>query len=115
MAAVDLSGVATPANGVHIVRVAMEAVAGNVTQVTPPVWATRMTLQIKKADESTDDVGKIASSGTQGAAIGNDWIEIAAGALYTTAIAKVGNRAGGSFYITEATGSGFAHMSFELV
>jgi|GEM_PF-1543438 hypothetical protein len=115
MAAVDLSATATPDNGTHIVRVALEAVAGNVTQVTPPTWAGRVTVQIMKADDTTDDKGKLASSGTQGNAIGNDWMRIASGATYTTAIARNGKKAAGSLYVTDDTGAGYAHMSFEVV
>ena len=114
-AAADYSTVATPANGLYIVRLALDAGAGNAREFIPPVWAGRFTVRLKKTDDTTDESGGLATSGTDGAAIGNDTMPIDAGSTYTTRIANPGQRAGGSLFLTDATGSGFAHLSFELL
>lgn len=107
--AVDLSSLTGPW---AIKRVAMDATAGNVVAVTLPTWARRASASFKQTDDATADTGKIASSGTDGAAIGNDFMPVASGAERSWPVTggKERNRAGVVIYVAGGTNSGYMHL-----
>jgi len=59
-------------------RVALDGTAANCTQITVNARYQRVTLTFKQSDGTTADAGKVASAGTDGAAIGNDHFPVPA-------------------------------------
>jgi hypothetical protein len=107
MAATDLTSTAPDTAGIHIVRVALEATAANAREIQLPEWARRVDLQFVQSDDSTDDSGKVASSGTDGSAIGSNAIRVAAGAVYTFRVSAGRAKGGGSLYVAASTASAY--------
>ena len=100
--------------GPHLsARVAMDATPGNVERVTLPPWVRVLTVTFLQSDGSAD-TGKIAWSGTDGAAIGNEHFPIASGAAYSYAVrSSRTKRPVHVVYIAGGTASGFAHVHCE--
>ena len=112
MAATDLSAEPLPAAGFLTDRVTLDATAGNAREVVPPKWARRFSVTIMDGS-AVVQAGGIASSGTDGAAIGNDYAPITTGGL-TWLVAKPGLKgSGGSIFLTASTASSYAHFMFE--
>lgn len=111
MAATDLSAVAMPAVGYYCVRVTLDASAGNAREVVLPEWARRVSVFIADASIVLG-TGGIASSGTDGAAIGSDILPItAAGLTWRTAPGRANG--GGSMFLTATAASSYAHVMLE--
>ena len=96
-------------------RVSMDATPGNVEAVTLPSWARKITIQFKTSDDSTDEAGKIASSGTDGVAIGNDWFQVASGSALelVPSAGRARDDDGHVVYLAGASASGYAHLIVE--
>lgn len=76
--AVDHSGIARRQNTAR--RVALDATAGDVVEVSTPGWAQELMVQFfEDGAGATPAAGKIAFEGEDGAAIGNDFLPVAAG------------------------------------
>ena len=113
MAATDLTAVAIPPCGFYTVRVSLEASAGNAREVQLPAWGRRYDIVFKQSDGTSDDAGKIASAGTDGAAIGNDHLPIASGGTYTIRVVAGQQKGGGSIFLAAATNSAYAHICIQ--
>ncbi|MCB9763933.1 MAG: hypothetical protein H6739_29450 [Alphaproteobacteria bacterium] len=95
-------------------RVAMDSTAGNCEAVTLPTWAKKCTIAFKQSDGSTNDSGKLAFSGTDGAAIGTDFMPISSGGAYSFDVAGGGRDSSGLIiYIAADTNSAYAHIHVE--
>jgi hypothetical protein len=70
MAATDLSGEALPAVGFLTKRVTLDATANNAREIILPTWARRVSIFVLDGT-NTEQKGALASSGTDGASIGN--------------------------------------------
>jgi hypothetical protein len=105
--AVDLSSLTPPR---QTQRVALDATADNLTEVTFPRWARTVTLTFKKSD-GTDDSGFVAFSGTDGASKGNDWFPIASGGAYSYEVTAPDDTS--KIYCSASTASAYAHFMFE--
>lgn len=82
-------------------RITLSGTADNLTEVQIPTWAWRVTVEFIGA------AGKIAFTGTDGAAIGTDYLTIPGDSIY-----EIGIRHGadhkmfaGSIYLASATAS----------
>jgi hypothetical protein len=113
MAAEDLSAAIPGSAGIYTKRIALEATATNAREIICPEWARRADLVFKQSDGTTDDTGALASSGTDGAAIGNDKIPIASGATYTFRLSAGRSPAGGSIFVAGGTASAFVHIALQ--
>lgn len=93
-------------------RVAMNATAGNATKVTIPGRYRRFTVRFLQTDDATNDSGKLAWSGTDGAAIGNNFTPIASGDKEEFKAFQGRARANGSYdvYLAAGTNSAYAHL-----
>lgn len=111
MAATDLSAEALPACGFLTKRVTLDATASNAREVILPDWARRVSAFILDGSSVTQN-GGIASSGTDGGAIGNDYLPITTAGL-TWRVAPGRSKGGGSIFLTASTASSFAHLMLE--
>ena len=107
MAVNDLSG----ANGPYLIKRSTLNAADTAQQVKLPSWCRKVTVMFKTS-AFADDSGKVASSGTEGAAIGNDIFPIPSGsALEFKLMPSV--LAVNSIYISGDSGSGYATLLIE--
>lgn len=113
MAATDLTSVSPGTSGLYTKRVTLEATAANAREIQLPTWARRIDLTFKQSDGTTDDSGALASSGTDGAAIGNDTIPIASGATYTVRLSAGREPTGGSIFVRGGTASAYCHIALQ--
>jgi hypothetical protein len=111
MAATDLSTTALPGVGFLAKRVTLDGTANNARQIILPPWARRVSLFIVDGSAAIQP-GAVASSGTDGAAIGNDYLPITAAGL-TWRVAAGRATGGGSIYVSATTSSSFAHLMLE--
>ena len=111
MAATDLSAEALPACGVLTKRVTLDTTASNAREVILPSWARRVSVFILDGSNVTQ-TGGIASSGTDGAAIGNDYLPITTAGL-SWRVAAGRSTGGGSIFLTASTASSYAHIMLE--
>ena len=96
------------------VRVALEATAANARQIICPSWASQVTATFLTSAAAAD-TGKIASSGTDGSALGDDHLPVASGGALSWQI-KSSDQVGGatpSIYVVAGTNSAFCHLLFE--
>ena len=107
----DLSSETGP---IAIKRVTMDSTIGEATAVTLPTWCRKVTVIFKQSG-GTDDSGKLAFSGTDGAAIGNDHFPVASGAALEWKIMAGRGRdtAGEIIYLAAATSAAYAHLLLE--
>ena len=103
----DMTAAALP---FHTERVALSATPGNVVRVDLPPWARKFTVNFRKSD-NTDDSGRVASAGTDAAAIGNDCFPCPSGSALSWNIPA--GRTTRSVYITGDTASGFGYVLLE--
>jgi hypothetical protein len=76
--AVDHSGIARRQNTAR--RVALDATAGEVVEVSTPGWVQELMVQFfEDSAGATPAAGKIAFEGTDGAAVGDDFMPVASG------------------------------------
>ena len=110
MAALDLSTKQSPWT---TARADLESSAGNVREVKLPQWCRRFTVNFRTS-ANADDSGRVASAGTDTAAIGNDVFPCPSGSALSFAInpTSTGTR---SIYITGDTASGYAYILLEAV
>lgn len=109
----DLSATARVASGSVAIRVALDATAGDVTAITLPWWCRVVDIFVKQNDDATDDAGKFASSGTDSAAVGDNWFPIPAGQGLTIPVGLPIQQpvaANPVIYLAAATASAFAHL-----
>ena len=112
MAATDLSAEPLPDAGFWTKRVTLDGTAGNAREVKPPKWARRFSVAIMDGS-GVVQTGGIASSGTDGSAIGNDYFPITTGGLEWLVTKPGLNGPGGSVFLTATTASSYAHFMFE--
>lgn len=84
-------------------RVAMDATAGNAEAVTLPSWCKRITVYFTDSSGSAE-AGKLADSGTDGAAIGNDHVPIPSGVLLQERVQP------GVIYLAGTSNGGYCHL-----
>ena len=111
MAATDLSSEALPAVGFVTKRVTLDSTANNAREIILPTWARRVSLFIVDGSAAIQS-GAVASAGTDGAAIGNDYLPITSGGL-TWRVAPGRTPGGGSIYVSATTASSFAQLMLE--
>lgn len=111
MAATDLSAEALPACGVLTKRVTLDTTASNAREVILPSWARRVSVFILDGSAVTQ-AGGIASSGTDGAAIGSDYLPITTAGL-SWRVASGRSTGGGSIFLTSTAASSYAHLMLE--
>jgi len=87
-------------------RAAMNATAGNCSKITLPDLCEQVVISFT-TDGTTADSGRLASAGTDGAAIGNDVFPIGSGAAYRHDCALGGH----VLYLAGDTNSSFAHLA----
>ena len=89
--------------------------ADTTRRVISPEWARRATVTFVAAEGSTADTGKVASTGTDGAAIGTDAYPIVSGGSFTFRLAAGRGRVegGASLYVTGGTNAGYCHVFYE--
>ena len=104
MAATDLSAASPGTLGLYTKRVALEATGTNAREVIVPDWARYLLITVTDSS-GTAAAGSVASSGTDGSAIGSDVMPIAAGATLTLPVAG-----GGKVYVS-GPNSGYAHVT----
>jgi hypothetical protein len=104
VAATDLSSASPGTLGLHTKRVTLEATGTNARELIVPDWARYLLITVTDSS-GTAGAGSVASSGTDGSAIGNDVMPIAAGATLTLPVA-----AGGKIYLS-GPNSGYAHVT----
>ena len=99
---------------IAIKRVTMDSSAGDATAVTLPSWCRKVTVIFKQSGGS-DDSGKVALSGTDGAAMGNDHFPVASGAALEWVISpgRSAQRGGEIIYLAAGTASALAHLMME--
>lgn len=100
------------AAGFATARVAMKATAGQAEKVTLPPWARVVSVSFRASDDATAEIGKIASSATDGSAIGNDFYPVGLGGL-SWRVAEGEPSSGREIYLAGSTNSGFAHLLLE--
>jgi len=107
----DLSSETGP---ISIKRVTMDGTGGDATAITLPKWARKVTVVFKQSGGS-DDSGKLAITGTDGATLGNDHFPVASGAALEWQVAPGRSRdtAGEVIYLAAATASAYAHLLIE--
>ena len=95
-------------------RVTMDSSGGDATAITLPTWCRKVTVVFKRSGGS-DDSGKLALSGTDGAAMGNDHFPIASGAALEWRIVPGRSRdtAGEVIFLSASTSSAYAHLLLE--
>ena len=111
--AVDLSATARHASGTVAIRAALDATAGDVVAITLPSWCRVLDIYVKQSDDSTDDTGKLATTGTDSAAVGNNWFPIPAGQGLTINTGLTITQPAASppvIYLAAATASAYAHL-----
>ena len=107
MAVNDLSG----SNGPLVINRSTLNAADTAQQVKLPSWCRTVTVMFKTS-AFADDAGKVASSGTEGAAIGNNIFPVPSGsALEFKLMPSV--LATNSIYISGDAGSGYATLLLE--
>lgn len=111
MAATDLSAEALPAVGFFTKRITLDATASNAREVILPEWARRVSVAILDGSNVAQN-GGVASSGTDGAAIGNDYLPITTAGLTWRVVAGRAT-GGGSIFLTASTASSYAHIMLE--
>lgn len=79
MAATDLSDQALGSAGALPVRVSLEATAGNARAVILPMTCRSVLVAFKASDGTTDAAGSVATTGTDGSAIGTGAFPVGAG------------------------------------
>ena len=62
--------------GVITDRIALGATAGNATAVTFPRWAREISVRIFASDNETQSAGFVSSTGTDGAAIDSNGVDL---------------------------------------
>jgi len=107
MAAADLTAAVPEGPGIYVERIALEATATNAREIQLPEWARRVDVQFIESDDTKDDSGKVASSGTDGSAIGSDAIRVGAGAVYTFRTAAGRATGGGSMFVAASTANAY--------
>lgn len=97
-------------------RVALDATASNVEQVTLPSWCRRVTVQFKQTDDATDEKGWIVSGAADGAAKSTEWFEVPSGsALEVLLVPGRGRLDGGAvLYLAAASNSAQAHLLLQV-
>ena len=95
-------------------RVTMDSSAGDATAITLPSWCRKVTVIFKQSGGS-DDSGKLALSGTDGATMGNDHFPIGSGAAYEWVVSpsRSAQRGGEIIYLAAGTASAYAHLMLE--
>lgn len=92
-------------------RITLSGTPDNVTQVTVPSWAKKVSVQF------ITNAGKISHTGTDAAAIGSDYITIAADTLAEVSISNrehdASNYGGFSLYLASGTASTVAEVAIE--
>jgi len=111
MAATDLSGEALPAVGFLTKRVTLDATANNAREIILPDWARRVSV-VCVDGSNVAQLGALASSGTDGASIGTDWLPIPAAGL-TWRVTAGRQTGGGSIFVSATTASSFAQVMLE--
>jgi|TARA_Y100000114_G_scaffold14231_1_gene11580 hypothetical protein len=111
MAATDLSAEALPLVGFLTKRITLDSTANNAREIILPPWARRVSLFIVDGSAAIQS-GAVASSGTDGAAIGTDYLPITSGGL-TWRVAPGRATGGGSMYVSATTASSFAQLMLE--
>ncbi len=115
MAAADFSSLARGQSGSVTKQVTLETVAGNVREVIPPTWARRISVTITDgASPPVAQNGSYATSGTDGAGIGNDFQVITTAGLTWRLSPGRAKNSGGSIFLTSASANSVAQVSFEV-
>jgi hypothetical protein len=104
MAALDLTASQYP---FKTARASLEAVSGNVREVKLPKWCRVFTI-VFKTSANADDSGRVASSGTDTSAIGDDVFPVPSGSALEIPIAPSG--AARSIYVTGDAGGGYGYI-----
>ena len=111
MAATDLRAVTGP---LATARVTLEATAANAREILCPVWANQVTVTFVQTDGSTADTGKIAGSGTDGGAIGDNHFPVSSGGALAFSLRGTDQVAGArSIYVAAGTNSAYCHVMLE--
>lgn len=114
--AVDLSSLA-PDDGAYSAtkRVAMDATAGNVVEVTLPAWPRQLTVTFRGSDGTTATTGAMAWSGTDGAAQDVDAFPIGSGGAYSRRLSpgRSAPPSGLTVYLSCGVNSGYAYLDLE--
>lgn len=110
MAADDFSSL-TP--GWDTQRTAALPNAGTMREILCPTWARRVSVWFYASDDAAAESGKIAKSGTDGAALGNHWIPVSTGGLTWRLATGRARGASASIFVTGSTNAGYAHLLFE--
>ncbi len=107
----DLSAETPP---LAIKRVTMDSSAGDATAITLPTWCRKVTLTMRQSD-GTDDTAKLAVTGTDGAAIGNDHFPIQSGGAFEWHISpgRSARRESEIIYVAAGTASAQCHIMME--
>ena len=111
MAATDLSGEALPAVGFLTKRITLDATANNAREIILPDWARRVSIFVLDGS-NVEQKGALASSGTDGASIGNDFLPIPTAGI-TWRVAPGRQTGGGSIFVSATTASSFAQVMLE--
>jgi len=104
----DLTGAGGPT---YTYRSTMRA-AGTSTRVDLPDWARKFTVNFRQSDGTSADSGRLATSGTDDTAIGNNVFPCPSGAALEISVGPIssGTR---SLYLTGDTATGYAHIVLE--
>jgi len=115
MAADDFTADTFGQNAFITKRTAVLPAADVVRQVKFPSDVRLWSVQFYKADKTTKDTGKIASSGTEAGAIGDHVIIVEAGGFLGMGLGQGTSRVDSevSVYISSGTGLGYAHFLFQ--
>ena len=106
--AVDLSTTARSNLGSVTRSATLDATANDATAITLPAWCVSFDIFIKKADDATDDSGKLATSGTDSAAIGTHYFPIPSGQGLTVNLPHANTADTHTIYVSGATGADLA-------
>lgn len=95
--------------------VTLSATAANATQVTLHENVRRYTITFKEADATTNEAGKIAETGTDGAAIDDGHTPVDAGGAYESVAAPGRSRVLGGkvLFLTADSASAIAQFQLE--
>lgn len=104
MAATDLSDQALGPAGAAPIRVELEATAGNVRAVILPMACRSVLIFFRASDGTTDGAGFVATSGTDGSAIGAAAFPVGAGVALSLDLLP-----GATIYLAGPAG-GYAHL-----
>ena len=115
MAATDFSSLAKSQSGSVTKQVTLNTTAGTAREVIPPTWARRVSVFVTDgASPPVVGTGRFATSGTDDAAIGNDY-QIITIAGYTWRLSAGNSKnSGGSFFITSDSNNSVAQIQFEV-